>query len=274
MPVQLYFRKTGQGPALLILHGLFGSSDNWMSVAKKLEVNYTLFIPDLRNHGQSSHTPTHTYRDMVDDLELFFKTNKIEKATILGHSMGGKLAMMFAGCFPEKVNSLIVADIAPKSYSPDKSAIKNNEQNELIISIMDELDLSTVSSRKEIDLFLSLKLKEIGLRQFLMKNIYRNKEGQFKWKINVTVLKDSLETIIRDVNTDWFNSLKPIRNYPVTFIRGLNSDYILNKDIADIKTIYPEAKIIDIPEAGHWLHAEQPKKFVDAVFKLSSVNHS
>jgi esterase len=265
MPVTMYYRKSGQGPNLVILHGLFGSSDNWVSIAKKLEEDFTVFIPDFRNHGQSPHTPTHTYRDMKNDLEIFYLTHNIKNAALLGHSMGGKVAMMFAASFPEKVTNLIVADIAPKSYRQDTVPIKHSEQNELILKLMGELDLKTVTTRKEIDQFLSIELDEPVLRQFILKNISRNNDGSFKWKINLPVLKNSLEDILHDVNQEWFDDIKPILNYPVTFIRGLNSEYITDQDIPDIKKIYPEAKTIDIADAGHWLHAEQPERFIEAV---------
>ena len=269
MLINLSFRKTGDGPVLVILHGLYGSSDNWISIARKLEDRFTIFIPDLRNHGQSPHTSTHTYQDMVDDLSLFFKKHHINKATILGHSMGGKLAMMFAAEYPEVITGLIVADIAPKNYNSGNKPFKTVLQHEMILGLMEELNLVAVTSRKEIDYFLSEKLKNSTLRQFLIKNIHRDKEGYFEWKINVPVLKHALDSITSEVNSDWFADRQPILNYPVTFIRGLNSDYISDQDFIAIKEIYPEARMIDIPDAGHWLHAEQPEKFVEAV--LASV---
>lgn len=269
MLINLSFRKTGHGPVLVILHGLYGSSDNWISIARKLEDRFTIFIPDLRNHGQSPHTSTHTYQDMVDDLSLFFKKHHINKATILGHSMGGKLAMMFAAEYPELITGLIVADIAPKNYNSGNKPFKTVLQHEMILGLMEELNLVAVTSRKEIDYFLSEKLKNSTLRQFLIKNIHRDKEGYFEWKINVPVLKHALDSITSEVNSDWFADRQPILNYPVTFIRGLNSDYISDQDFIAIKEIYPEARMIDIPDAGHWLHAEQPEKFVEAV--LASV---
>jgi esterase len=265
MPVTLNYRKTGHGSPLVILHGLYGSSDNWISIAKKLEERFTIFIPDLRNHGKSPHTTTHTFQDMVDDLYLFFSDHHIKKAIVLGHSMGGKLAMMFASEYPELVSNLIVADIAPKNYNSENRPFKTVLEHEMILGLMEELNLVNVTSRKEIDFFLSEKLKDITLRQFLLKNIRRNKEGYFEWKINVPVLKYALNSITGDVNHDWFADRKPILNYPVTFIRGLNSDYISDNDFLAIREIYPEARLIDIPGAGHWLHAEQPEKFVKAV---------
>jgi len=268
MSVTLNFRKSGSGPVLVILHGLYGASDNWISIARKLEDHFTIFIPDLRNHGSSPHTTTHTYQDMVDDLYRFFNEHHIEKATLLGHSMGGKLAMMFAAEYPELITGLIVADIAPKNYNSQNKPFKTVLQHEMILELMEELNLVAVNSRKEIDFFLADKLKDISLRQFLIKNIHRDKEGYFEWKINVPVLKHALNSITTDVNAEWFAERKPILNYPVTFIRGLNSDYISDQDIPAIKDIYPETRLIDIPGAGHWLHAEQPEKFVEAVLSV------
>lgn len=269
MPVNLHYRKSGHGPVMIILHGLYGSSDNWLSIARRLEDRFTIFIPDLRNHGKSPHTSTHTFEDMVGDLHLFFLHHHIKTATILGHSMGGKLAMMFAADYPEMVDNLIVADIAPKNYNSGNRALKSVLQHEVILGLMEELNLVAVTSRKEIDHFLAGKLSNVTLRQFLIKNIHRNKEGYFEWKINVPVLKSALNSITSEVNSQWFDARKPILKYPVTFIRGLNSEYISDQDFISITDIYPEARLIDIPGAGHWLHAEQPEKFVEAV--ISSV---
>jgi esterase len=266
MSVTLNFRKSGHGPALVILHGLYGASDNWISIARRLEKKFTIFIPDLRNHGQSPHTTTHTYQDMVGDLFQFFNDHHLKKAIVLGHSMGGKLAMMFAAEYPELITGLIVADISPKRYDYDFNTVV---QHEVILGLMEELNLVAVTSRKEIDYLLSEKLEDSTLRQFLLKNIQRNKEGYFEWKFNVPVLRNALSSITSEVNIDWFRDRKPILNYPVTFIRGLNSDYITDQDIPLINDIYPEARVIDIADAGHWLHAEQPEKFIEAV--LSSV---
>lgn len=265
MPVTLNFRKSGQGPVLIILHGLFGSSDNWITIAKKLEGIITVIFPDLRNHGQSPHTSSHTYKDMTDDLVLLCEALNIGKASILGHSMGGKVAMMFAADYPEKINNLIVADIAPKSYTQEINPIKNSEENELIPQLMDKLDLKTYTTRREINQFLALNLDKSEFRQFIMKNISRNSNDRFEWKFNLPVLRDSMEIILRDVNKEWFIDRKPILDYPVTFIRGLKSEYILDNDIPSIKNIYPEAKIVDIPNAGHWIHFEQPDLFLKAL---------
>jgi pimeloyl-ACP methyl ester carboxylesterase len=201
---------------------------------------------------------------MAEDLKLFFNEMDIKKASILGHSMGGKVAMMFAADYPEYVESLFIADIAPKDYSSD-SAKSHGIVHSKILSLMDNLDLSKTGSREEIDLYFSKDIPSPSLRGFLMKNIRRAKSGLFEWKINVSVLKEHLPHIIKEVNSDFFEERKPILKYPVTFIRGLNSDYITDNDIPYIKGIYPKAEIVDIKNAGHWLHAEQPDKFVEAI---------
>ena len=268
MPVTLKFKKSGHGAPLVILHGLYGSSDNWITIGRKLEDRFTVYIPDLRNHGHSPHATTHTYQDMVDDLQLFFKIHHIEKAIVMGHSMGGKVAMMFAAEYPEHVTGLIVADIAPKSYNKNEVPYKTVMEHEQILGLMEELNLVSVTSRKEIDHFLAEKLHNSTLRQFLIKNIHRNKENYFEWKINVPVLKHALVSITSGVSGGWFDDRRPILGYPVTFIRGLKSDYISNEDLPGIKAIYPEARIIDIADAGHWLHAEQPEKFIQALLSV------
>ncbi len=268
MPVILKFRKSGHGAPLIILHGLYGASDNWYSIARKLESRFTVYIPDLRNHGHSPHTTTHTYQDMVDDLLLFFHDHHINQATVLGHSMGGKVAMMFAAEYPELITGLIVADIAPKSYNKADVPYKAVMEHELILSLMEELNLVAVASRKEIDHFLSEKLHNSTLRQFLIKNIHRNKDDYFEWKINVPVLKHALTGITSGVSSTWFEDRCPILGYPVTFIRGLNSEYISDNDIPMIREIYPESRVIDIQDAGHWLHAEQPEKFIQAILSV------
>lgn len=265
MPVSMHFRESGNGRPMIILHGLFGSSDNWLTISRRLESDFRIFLPDLRNHGQSPHTQSHSYEDMTADLELFFENHHPGKAILLGHSMGGKLAMKFAAEHPERIEHLIVADIAPKSYSAED----NEEDQELLLNLMDNLDLSSFTSRKEIDESLSKEIKNISLRQFLIKNIHRNKEGNFSWKINVPVLKKYLPLIMRDVRADFFAGYKPLNKYHVTFIRGLKSNYIRDEDISGIKSIYPQSQIIDIPGAGHWLHSEKPDEFVRAV--LSAV---
>ncbi len=264
--MDLYYRKTGSGSPLVIIHGLYGSSDNWMNISKRLAEKYTVYLIDQRNHGRSGFADSHTYNDMRDDLAEFFEKHNIEKATILGHSMGGKTAMWFAADFPEKVEKLVIADIAPKDYLQQKDESQFYLHQNILLAMQD-IDFSMVKSRNDVDDFLAEKIDDERIRMFLLKNVAKNKKTkQFQWRVNAEVLYDYLEEIVSGVNIHWLDDRIPITAYPVIFIRGLLSKYIQDEDKELIKEIYPEARIVDIPEAGHWLHAEQPQKFAEAVF--------
>jgi pimeloyl-ACP methyl ester carboxylesterase len=265
--MKLYYRKEGNGPAAVIIHGLYGSSDNWMNMGKKLAEKYTVYMIDQRNHGRSPFAEENSYNDMRDNLVEFFEEHGIEKATILGHSMGGKTAMWFAADYPEKVEKLVIADMAPKDY------MENKEQSQYylhrnILQAMQELDFSKVKKRTDVDELLAEKIDSERIRQFLVKNVTKDKKTkQYRWRVNVEVLYNYLEEIVGGVNRRWLDDRIPITSYPVIFIRGLESNYITDEDIDLIKSIYPDANIFDIPGAGHWLHAEKPDEFMDAVIK-------
>ncbi len=265
--MKLHYRKysTGINPTIIILHGLYGSSDNWITIARKLKDHYTVLLPDLRNHGASPHTQTHTFADMVDDLAEFYEETNTESAYLIGHSMGGKVAMMFAAEYPEKVNRLMIVDIAPKNYLAGNSSFKHIRQHEMILELLQNPDLSQFHSRKALDDFFSTRIKEETVRHFLLKNIHRTHAGLFEWKLNAAVLRDSFRSIVSDVNKDWFEERIPITAYPVTFVRGLNSEYVSDADWKEIRKIYPEAKLVDFQDSGHWLHAEQPNKLAEEI---------
>jgi len=265
--MKLFYRKYGSGSPLIILHGLYGSSDNWITIAKQLQDHYTVLLPDLRNHGASPHTTTHSYAGMVDDLLQFYKDLGIESAYLIGHSMGGKVAMRFAAENPELVNRLMIIDIAPKNYLAGKSNFKHIRQHELILELLENPDLSAFLSRKELDDFFNVRIKEESVRHFLLKNIHRTHAGVFEWKINAPVLRDSFRSIVSEIDASWFEERIPITAYPVTFVRGLNSEYVSNNDWQEIRKIYPEAKLVDFEGAGHWLHAEQPSKLVATILE-------
>ena len=263
--MKLFFRKEGSGPPLIIVHGLYGSSDNWINIGKRLAEKYTVYMLDQRNHGRSPFADSHTYDDLRDDLLEFFEQHKIEKATLLGHSMGGKVAMWFAADFPEKVEKLVIADITPKDYL----LLKDDSQfylHQNILLAMQEIDFSIIKSRNDVDDFMAEKIDNRQIRQFLLKNVVIVKDTkQYKWRINAEVLYDYLEEIVSGVNKNWFDDRIPITSYPVVFIRGMLSKYILPEDEILINNIYPDSRIIHIPKAGHWLHAEQPELFMQAV---------
>ena len=266
--MNLFFREEGEGFPIVIVHGLYGSSDNWLTVAKKLSSNYKVYMIDQRNHGRSPNSEEHSYEAMKNDLAEFFDQQKIEKAILMGHSMGGKTAMCFAADYPERIEKLIVVDIAPKDYfllnDESQYYLHNN-----ILRAMLELDFSRIESRKQVEDFLNERIDSIQIVQFLLKNVHRNKENHhYEWRLNVPVLYDNLDEIIKGVNAHWFDDRLPITNYPVLFIKGANSNYILPEDYTSIRRIYPKSQIDIIPDAGHWLHAEQPKLFMDAVLNF------
>lgn len=271
--MNLFFREEGEGFPLVIVHGLYGSSDNWLTVGKKLSGRFKVYMIDQRNHGRSPNSQVHTYEATANDLADFFDQHRIEKAIVLGHSMGGKTAMRFAADYPERVEKLIIVDIVPKDYF-----LLNDESqyflHKNILQAMLNIDFSRMESRKEVENYLVEKIDSLQIVQFLLKNVHRNKEiHHFEWRLNVQVLFDNLDEIISGVNERWFDDRLPIFNYPVLFIKGANSNYILPEDYKSILRIYPEAQIIEIPNAGHWLHAEQPQLFMEAVEKFLSHNN-
>lgn len=265
--MKLFYREEGkENPkTIVIVHGLYGSSDNWLTVGKKLGKKYHVYLIDQRNHGRSPNADAHNYQDMTNDLASFFDEHQIDKATVIGHSMGGKTAMFFASEYPEKIDKLIVADIAPKDYFElqDKSQYY---QHQHILESLKELRKHQFETREEIGDFLELQLDNKGLVLFLLKNVYRNKETKkLDCRINVDVLYDHLDEVISGVNYRWFEDRMPILNYPVLFIKGEQSPYISKEDEEKIKEIYPEVQLTTIPNAGHWLHAEQPQLFMEAL---------
>lgn len=265
--MNLHYRKEGTGSPLVIIHGLYGSSDNWRIIAKKLSARYTVYSPDLRNHGRSPHDPEHTYEAMKNDLAGFFKKHIHAPAVIIGHSMGGKVAMLLAADYPEWVKKLIVVDIVPKDYM----AIEVEGQYHLhrsILLAMAEVDFDGVKTRQEVEDRLAEKIDSARIRQFLLKNIGSERHThKLMWRLNEDALYNHLEEIVGGGTYRRFSDRIPITGYPVAFIRGLESNYIQDTDIPLLKKIYPDMQMVDIPGAGHWLHAEQPELFLEAVLQ-------
>ena len=266
--MHLFFRVEGSGEPIVIVHGLYGSSDNWLTVAKKLSADYQVFSIDQRNHGRSPNSEEHSYEAMKNDLAEFFEQQKIEKAVVIGHSMGGKVAMSFAADYPEHIHKLIVVDIAPKDYFLLNDESQYYLHNNILLAML-EIDFSRIDSRKQVEIFLKEKIDNSSIVQFLLKNVHKNKTShRYEWRINVPVLHENLDEIIRGVNSRWFDDRIPISGYPVLFLKGANSNYILPEDYSSISRIYPEVSIVEIPDAGHWLHAEQPQLFMDALWSF------
>lgn len=248
--MELNFKQLGSGEPLIILHGLFGSLDNWMSFAKKMSEHYEVFIVDQRNHGKSPHSNEFNYTAMADDLFEFIKTHQIIDPIILGHSMGGKTAMQFAMNYPTEIDQLIVADIAPKAYPV---------HHHQIIEGLKSLDFSSIQSRGQADLELSKYIDEISTRQFLLKNLFWEEKGKLNWRFNLSVISDRIEIIghgLENASTFTKNTL---------FIRGDKSNYITEKDYKAIQEIFLNSSIETIENSGHWVHAENPEKFEEIV---------
>ena len=257
--MELFYRKFGNGSPLIIIHGLYGSSDNWVSIGKKLAENFEVFLIDQRNHGKSPHSQNHNYQLLKEDLREFMDNQSIEKAIITGHSMGGKTAMFFAADYPDRVSKLIIVDISPLSYKTTNSY--QLLAHSTIIQAMYNLDFHGITSRKEIDDIMAKSIPENRIRQFLLKNIKRSKNNEYSWRLNIKTLKNELANIMDGFNE---NQTK-ITDFPVLFLKGENSDYILDNDKKAISLFFPFAKIETIPNAGHWLHAEQPDLFLEKI---------
>ena len=255
MPVDLNFSQTGQGEDLIILHGLFGSSSNWRSVARALSLNHTVYTLDARNHGDSPWSESMQYNNMADDLANFISRHNLKSAHVLGHSMGGKTAMTFALNYPELVKKLIIADISPQSYT------HGNEHHRFIDAML-ALDLEGLTGgRKQAQLELTRTLKEPGpVIQFLLQNL-NFKNERYQWRINLPVLRDSLKHIMGNIDVSNTNQSE----VKSLFVYGKTSNYVTQEHQPQIKRLFPNASFIGIDNAGHWLHAEQPQKFIEAV---------
>ena len=261
--MELFFRKYGgTGPPLVIVHGLYGSGDNWVSIARELSSGFEVYVVDQRNHGQSPHSDQHDYPSMRDDLREFMDNQEIEKAVLVGHSMGGKTIMHFAVKWPGRVQSLVSVDIAPKAYhdlAVDSHAAAHHAK---MIDAMLELDLSGVDSREDIDQALRTRIGSERIRSFLLKNVHREKDGNFRWRINLAVLRDNLDHIMDGLDVDGVIAEGGITGFPALFVSGERSDYIRAEDHRLIRSIFPVADFVSIPGAGHWVHAEQPALLV------------
>jgi len=258
--MKLYFRKLGSGPPMIIIHGLYGMSDNWMTIARVLSKSFEVYLPDMRNHGRSPHSPYHTYEIMQNDIYEFCKEQKIEKAVLIGHSMGGKIAMNFAKAHPDLVSHLLVVDISPRQYTTEDDKLSHFFNHKKIISALRSINISELKSREEADTLLAQHIELPYVRNFLLKNLYHNSVKKFEWRVNLKTLSRSLPDIMTSMDAD-----EPITGFPVLFVRGGKSDYIRDEDADLIESIFPTTEIVTIENASHWLHAEFPIEFIKIV---------
>lgn len=252
--MNLFYRELGQGQPMIILHGIFGSSDNWLTQAKLFSAHYRVFLVDQRNHGQSPHDDAFDYPVMVADLLEFIDEHRLENPIVIGHSMGGKVAMNFAVAYPDKLEKLIVVDIAPRPY---------NLEHYVIIDGLKAVPIQQLASRNDADAALVPYVPEPDVRQFLLKNLQRKAEGGFSWKINLPVIDKNLSNIGLDLQ------FEGTFEKPTLFIRGGKSKYVRDKDMARILEVFPMA-IMETLDTGHWVQAEKPKEFVEIVEKWLS----
>jgi len=258
--MKLFYRKFGQGQPLIILHGLFGQSDNWNTLAKKFaEQGFEVYIVDLRNHGLSPHSGVWNYQVMSEDILELINDNHLQQVILLGHSMGGKVAMQFAIKHPELLSKLIVVDIAPKYYP---------QHHTEVLDALNAVDFKVVKSRKDVETILSSFISDYGTKQFLLKNIYWKENSDLDWRFNLKVITEQIENVgeLTPSNTVCYT--------PVLFIRGEASTYILDKDLDLIRDIFPNNVLETILGAGHWVHAEKPKEFYECVMKYLKPSHS
>ena len=255
--MKLFFRKLGSGPPLIIIHGLYGSSDNWISIGKSLAENYTVHLIDQRNHGQSPHDDIHDYPSMRDDLIEFMDQQDIPKAILIGHSMGGKTAMYLAESNPERIEALIIIDIAPTPYLVEERAGQALSHKEIMEGML-AVDFSLAGTREDVDRQLSRSIEPARVRGFLLKNVSRTDGGELRWKLNLQALYSNLENVLGGLDPAKYSGGEEIAGFPVLFIRGQRSGYITDNDILVIRQIFPMARVTTLPDAGHWLHVEQP----------------
>jgi len=248
MPI-LHSNILGEGEPIIIIHGFLGMSDNWKSMgAKYAEEGFQVHLLDLRNHGKSFHSNEFNYDLLAEDVKRYMTHHHLGSAIIMGHSMGGKTAMLFACRYPQLTTKLLVADIAPKYYPPHHQEIING---------LNAIDIRNISSRNDADEQLSKYIGNVGIRQFLLKNLYWEKKGVLDFRFNLEVLSQKMEEIGENIGTtDTYKG-------PTLFLRGNRSEYITPDDLSAVKRHFPLATIETIDNAGHWLHAENPAQFFE-----------
>jgi esterase len=253
--MKLFVRRMGQGNPVVILHGLLGLSDNWITFARELSRDFEVFLPDLRNHGQSPHSHAFNFRVLADDLFELIQDQSLQGISLIGHSLGGKIAMLFALNHPELVSKLVVVDIALREYSP-------SSEHRMLIEAMIAVDLSRCRSRSDVDHQLEPRVHSLKLRQFLLKNIYWKDKETLAWRINLPVLLETLPGL--------FKGIPPEGEFkkPVLLVRGELSEYVHDDDLPEMKKKFPGASVLTIENASHWVHADAPGIFNDRVHEF------
>lgn len=264
--MELFTRELGQGVPVVILHGLYGSSDNWLTVGRMLAEKYRVILVDLRNHGQSPFSQVHTYESMSNDLLELFNRFNLSEAMLVGHSMGGKVAMQFTYQNPTRVISLVVVDILPYNYINDEAkGYGEARQHAKIIAALLALKPELTESRGELDKKLAQTIPVKAVRQFLLKNVKRNSLGRFEWQLNVPAISENIELLM--------GAVLPVGgDVPIAvntlFIKGQNSNYVFSEGVSKLGQLFSDFDVKTIPNAGHWLHAENPEAVITEMLQF------
>ena len=253
--MKLAYREFGAGQPLIILHGLFGQSDNWNTLAKGFsEKGFHVFTLDQRNHGLSPHDVIWSYEAMANDLKEFIEDHDLQTPVLLGHSMGGKTVMFFELNYPSIASKIVIADIAAREYPAHHAEV---------LAALHAVDFDFVKTRKEAEAILNEYIEDFGTKQFLLKNIYwkDSQNNEMAWRFNLNVITDNYD-----------NVRVPVPSFTSTvetlIVRGENSSYIGENDVQDFKLRFSHAKFATIIGAGHWVHAEKPKEFFETVYEF------
>ncbi|HVO92613.1 MAG TPA: alpha/beta fold hydrolase [Terriglobales bacterium] len=243
--MQLNFTAYGDGHPLILIHGFLGALDNWRTMSKRLATRFRVYAIDLRNHGHSPHRAVMNFAVMARDVREFLDQQKVLSAFVLGHSLGGKVAMQTALEFPARIDKLIVADIAPKAYAPSQRGL---------IEALRQLNVSALRTYADADTELAPAITGRALRQFLIKNLERS-DSAFRWRIPLDILTANYEELIKAISSD------KTFDKPVCFLRGEHSNYLDESDLAQIRELFPRAELRTIANSGHWLHIDAPDAF-------------
>jgi pimeloyl-ACP methyl ester carboxylesterase len=249
MKAQLHCKRYGAGEPLIILHGLFGCWDNWHPVAKNLSRRFCVHVPDLRNHGRSFHSERFDYDVMAEDIRRLMDALDLRRTSLLGHSMGGKVALRFAALFPERLERLVVVDITPRASRPVYSAA---------VEALWRLDVKSLTRLKDAEEKLRPAIPDPAVRLFLLKNLDPLPDGRYHWRVNLEAIRRGMAVIHGPV------AVRPT-TAPCLFVRGGQSEYIRDADWPEIKRVFPQAELATIPHAGHWVHVEDPPAFLRVV---------
>jgi pimeloyl-ACP methyl ester carboxylesterase len=252
---KLHTTILGKGAPLLILHGFLGMSDNWKTLGTKLAENFQVHLIDQRNHGRSFHSDEFDNELLVEDLHNYISNNNLQKVNLLGHSMGGKVAMLFAVTYPDLVDKLIVADISPRAYKP---------HHQQILAALNAVNFQIQNTRKKVEEILEVYIQDVGILQFLLKNVYWKNKGELDFRFNLNSLTENYNEVGEALPS--FTEF----NGDTLFLKGEKSDYITENDKPLIKAHFENAQIITVKNAGHWLHAENPTQFYNEVVSFLS----